>query len=39
MVIHQIGENELDKEWLNLIIQARNLGITIAEIKKFLKIP
>ncbi|MDQ6600107.1 DNA-binding anti-repressor SinI [Bacillus salipaludis] len=39
MGIHQIGEKELDKEWLYLIIQARNLGITIAEIKKFLKIP
>jgi DNA-binding transcriptional MerR regulator len=30
-------EEELDKEWINLIIKARNLGISIDEIKEFLK--
>lgn len=31
-----IKEKELDKEWLDLIIEARKLGISIAEIKEFL---
>jgi DNA-binding transcriptional MerR regulator len=30
-------ENELDKEWVDLIIEARNLGLSIDEIKEFLK--
>ncbi|MFD0829812.1 anti-repressor SinI family protein [Bacillus salipaludis] len=32
-----IDEKELDKEWLDLILQARNLGISVEEIKEFLK--
>jgi len=28
---------ELDKEWLDLILEARNLGISVDEIKQFLK--
>jgi len=30
-------EKELDKEWIELIIEARNLGISADEIKEFLK--
>ncbi|MBT2695951.1 anti-repressor SinI family protein [Bacillus sp. ISL-40] len=30
-------EKELDKEWIDLIIKARNLGISVDEIKEFLK--
>ncbi|MBT2738490.1 anti-repressor SinI family protein [Bacillus sp. ISL-7] len=30
-------EKELEKEWFDLIIKARNLGISIDEIKEFLK--
>ncbi|MDR4947205.1 anti-repressor SinI family protein [Neobacillus cucumis] len=30
-------EKELDKEWIDLIRKARNLGISIDEIKDFLK--
>lgn len=29
-------EKELDKEWLDLILEARNLGISLDEIKNFL---
>ncbi|MGF3103678.1 anti-repressor SinI family protein [Rossellomorea sp. DUT-2] len=29
-------ENKLDKEWIELIIEARNLGISIDEIREFL---
>jgi DNA-binding transcriptional MerR regulator len=32
-----IIEKELDEEWVDLILQARNLGISIEEIKDFLK--
>ncbi|MEH7177865.1 anti-repressor SinI family protein [Neobacillus vireti] len=32
-----IGDKELDKEWLELIVEARNLGISFDEIKDFLK--
>ncbi|MBT2659341.1 anti-repressor SinI family protein [Bacillus sp. ISL-18] len=31
------SEKEIDKEWLDLILEARNLGISIDEIKEFLK--
>jgi DNA-binding transcriptional MerR regulator len=30
-------EKELDKEWLELIVEARNLGISVDEIRDFLK--
>ncbi|MDR7000635.1 anti-repressor SinI family protein [Neobacillus niacini] len=33
-----IDEKELDKEWIELILQARNLGISIEEVKDYLKI-
>ncbi|MED3563409.1 anti-repressor SinI family protein [Bacillus xiapuensis] len=33
-----INEKELDDEWIDLILQARNLGISIEEIKEFLKV-
>jgi DNA-binding transcriptional MerR regulator len=29
--------NELDKEWLELIVEAKNLGLEISTIKNFLK--
>lgn len=32
-----IDEKELDKEWKVLILEARNLGISVAEIRDFLK--
>ncbi|MEH7274206.1 anti-repressor SinI family protein [Neobacillus vireti] len=32
-----IGDKELDKEWLELIVEARNLGISFNEIRDFLK--
>ena len=31
------GEKELDQEWLELIVEARNLGISFDEIRDFLK--
>lgn len=34
-----LDEKELDKEWLDLILEARNLGLTVDEIKDFLKDP
>ena len=30
------SEKELDMEWFELILEARNLGINIEEIKEFL---
>jgi DNA-binding transcriptional MerR regulator len=39
MLTTLIDEKELDKEWLELILEARNLGITVDEIKDFLKDP
>ena len=39
MLTTLIDEKELDKEWLDLILEARNLGITVDEIKDFLKNP
>ncbi|WHY02640.1 anti-repressor SinI family protein [Neobacillus sp. DY30] len=30
------GEKELDQEWLELIVEARNLGISFDEIRSFL---
>lgn len=32
-----INEKVLDKEWIELIIEARNLGIPIEKIKEFLE--
>ncbi|MEH7180530.1 anti-repressor SinI family protein [Neobacillus vireti] len=32
-------ERELDKEWLELILEAKNLGISVDEIRDFLKNP
>jgi DNA-binding transcriptional MerR regulator len=32
-----IGEEEFDEEWLELIVEARNLGIPFDEIRDFLK--
>jgi DNA-binding transcriptional MerR regulator len=29
-------EKELDNEWLELILEARDLGLTVKEIKEFL---
>jgi DNA-binding transcriptional MerR regulator len=34
-----VDEKEVDKEWLELILEARNLGFTVDEIKDFLKDP
>ncbi|WP_082028244.1 anti-repressor SinI family protein [Bacillus badius] len=31
-----ISQNELDKEWVELILHARDLGISIDEIREFL---
>jgi DNA-binding transcriptional MerR regulator len=31
-----VDEKELDNEWLDLILEARELGITYEEIKEFL---
>jgi DNA-binding transcriptional MerR regulator len=31
-----VNENELDKEWFDLIMEARKLGISFDEIKEFL---
>jgi DNA-binding transcriptional MerR regulator len=39
MLTSLLDEKELDKEWLELILEARNLGITVDEIKDFLKDP
>ncbi|PKG25268.1 hypothetical protein CWS01_01985 [Niallia nealsonii] len=30
------NEEELDKEWLKLLLEAKNLGMTMEEIRKFL---
>ncbi|WP_374103972.1 anti-repressor SinI family protein [Bacillus sp. ISL-18] len=32
-----MSENDLDIEWIELIIKARNLGLSVDEIKEFLK--
>lgn len=32
------AEEELDSEWVDLILEALNLGITVVEIRHFLKI-
>jgi hypothetical protein len=37
IVIATASDKELDKEWLDLILEARNLGISVDEIKEFLK--
>jgi hypothetical protein len=39
MLTPLLDEKEVDKEWLELILEARNLGITVDEIKDFLKNP
>ena len=39
MLTTLFDEKEVDKEWLELILEARNLGITVNEIKDFLKDP
>jgi DNA-binding transcriptional MerR regulator len=39
MLTPLLDEKELDKEWLDLVLEARNLGITVDEIKDFLKDP
>jgi DNA-binding transcriptional MerR regulator len=39
MLTSLLDEKELDIEWLELILEARNLGITVDEIKEFLKEP
>lgn len=39
MLTTLLDENEVDQEWLELILEARNLGITVDEIKDFLKGP
>jgi DNA-binding transcriptional MerR regulator len=36
MVI-QVENEELDEEWVCLILAAREMGITVDEIRKFLK--
>ncbi|MEY2192838.1 anti-repressor SinI family protein [Neobacillus sp. BF23-41] len=33
-----LSEKELDKEWVDLILEARNLGISVDEIRNFLKV-
>ncbi|SDM78623.1 anti-repressor SinI family protein [Bacillus sp. OK048] len=37
MLTALVDEKELDKEWIGLILEARNFGITVDEIKDFLK--
>lgn len=37
MVTQKMAKHELDKEWLGLILEALNLGISIDEIRNFLK--
>ncbi|MFB3170682.1 anti-repressor SinI family protein [Neobacillus sp. 179-C4.2 HS] len=39
MLTTLLDVKEVDKEWLELILEARNLGITVDEIKDFLKNP
>ncbi|MBY0145926.1 anti-repressor SinI family protein [Neobacillus niacini] len=39
MLTSLLDETEIDKEWLELILEARNLGITVDEIKEFLREP
>lgn len=39
MLTTLLDEKEVDEEWLELILEARNLGITVDEIKDFLKDP
>jgi antagonist of SinR len=36
MLISLFVEKGLDKEWAEMILQARNLGISIHEIREFL---
>jgi DNA-binding transcriptional MerR regulator len=33
----QVEDEKLDQEWVSLILAAREMGITIDEIRKFLK--
>jgi DNA-binding transcriptional MerR regulator len=35
--MNQLHNEELDEEWIQLILNARNLGITGADIRTFLK--
>ncbi|WP_084822104.1 anti-repressor SinI family protein [Bacillus sp. SA1-12] len=35
MVISPIKENSLDEEWVDLILYARELGISVEEIREF----
>jgi DNA-binding transcriptional MerR regulator len=30
------GMEELDREWLNLILEAKKLGMTVEEVREFL---
>lgn len=39
MLTSVANEEELDKEWINLIVQAINLGISVEEIRNFLSNP
>jgi DNA-binding transcriptional MerR regulator len=39
MLTNLLDDKEVDKEWLELILEARNIGITVNEIKDFLKNP
>ncbi|WP_328588885.1 anti-repressor SinI family protein [Niallia nealsonii] len=36
MTTCMFNEEELDKEWLKLLLEAKNLGMTMEEIRKFL---
>ena len=35
MLTALVDEKELDKEWIDLILEARNLAITVVEINDF----
>ena len=39
MSVLTTAEKELDSEWLDLINEAKNLGLSIDEIKEFLSNP
>jgi DNA-binding transcriptional MerR regulator len=39
MLTNLLDEKEVDKEWLELILEARSIGMTVDEIKDFLTNP
>ncbi|WP_307563956.1 anti-repressor SinI family protein [Paenibacillus sp. V4I7] len=37
--INQVDTEEFDKEWVNLIMSARKMGLTMEDIRAFLRSP